>query len=234
MHGPAEKVKILRMFASPRTRDPWLKNFPTIFSPATRHNLRMDAAEQVTDTMSDDRKSQIARIVAQARQRLIRFIRARVPSDSDAEDILQDVWQQLVATLENGPLESVGAWLYTVARNRIIDQYRRPQMTSLDALPEGVEPEDIAFDFPDFLLRRDPTPEAEDLRNLFWEQLHSALAELPLEKRQVFVWHELEGMSFQEIANLTGENLNTLLARKRYAVLHLRRRFQWLHDEFLS
>ena len=194
----------------------------------------MDAAEQVTDIMSDDRKSQIARIVAGARERLTRFVRARVRSDPDAEDILQDVWQQLVTTLEDGPLESVSAWLYTVARNRIIDHYRKPQMASLDALPEGLEPDDTAFEFPDFVLRHDPAPEAEELRNLFWEQLHAALAELPQEQRQVFVWHELEGMSFQEIANLTGENLNTLLARKRYAVLHLRRRFQWLRDEFLS
>ena len=194
----------------------------------------MDAAEQLTDTMSDQRKGQIARIVAQVGQRLSRFVRSRVRSDADAEDILQDVWQQLVTTLEDGPLESVSAWLYTVARNRIIDQYRKPQMASLDALPEGMEPDDAAFEFPDFVLRHDPTPEAEELRNLFWEQLHAALAELPQEQRQVFVWHELEGMSFQEIANLTGENLNTLLARKRYAVLHLRRRFQWLRDEFLS
>ena len=194
----------------------------------------MDAVEQVTDAMNADRKGQIARIVSQARERLARFIRARVPSDADAEDILQDVWEKLVTTLEDGPLESVSAWLYTVARNRIIDQYRKPQMTSLDALPSDVEPEDIAFEFPDFLLRHDPAPEAEELRNLFWQQLHTALAELPQEQRQVFVWHELDGMSFQEIAKLTGENLNTLLARKRYAVLHLRRRFQWLHDEFLS
>jgi RNA polymerase sigma factor (sigma-70 family) len=206
----------------------------TIFSPAARHNFRMDAAEQVTETMSDERKNQIAGIVAQAGERLVRFIRARVPTDADAEDILQDVWRQLVTTLEDGPLESVSAWLYTVARNRITDHYRKPQMASLDALPEGVEPDDAAFEFPDFVLRRDPTPEAEELRSLFWEQLHVALAELPQEQRQVFVWHELEGLSFQDIAKLTGENLNTLLARKRYAVLHLRRRFQWLHDEFLT
>ena len=184
--------------------------------------------------MSGERKSQIARIVAQAGQRLMRFIRSHVSSNAEAEDILQDVWQQLVTTLEDGPLQSVSSWLYTVARNRITDHYRKPQMASLDALPDGVEPDDAAFEFPEFLLRHDPTPEAEELRNLFWEQLHAALGELPQEQRQVFVWHELEGLSFQEIANVTGENLNTLLARKRYAVLHLRRRFQWLHDEFLT
>jgi RNA polymerase sigma factor (sigma-70 family) len=194
----------------------------------------MDAAEKITNAMSDSRKSQIAHIVAQAGQRLSRFIRARVSSDSDAEDILQDVWQQLVTTLEDGPLESVSAWLYTVARNRIIDRYRKPPMASLDALPAGVEPDDAAFELPEFVLRQDQTPEAEELRNLFWQQLHAALADLSQEQRQVFVWHELEGLSFQEIAKLTGEKLNTLLARKRYAVLHLRRRFQWLHDEFLS
>src|SRR6185437_125519 len=92
--------------------------------------------------------------------------------------------------------------------------------------------EEANFGLPEFLLQDDKTPEGEELRSLFWEQLHAALAELPPEQRQVFVWHELEGLSFQEMANLTEENLNTLLARKRYAVLHLRRRFRWLYDEF--
>jgi RNA polymerase sigma factor (sigma-70 family) len=192
----------------------------------------MDAVEQFAEVMSDERKDQLAGIVARAKQGLVRFIRARVASEADAEDILQDVWQQLVTTLEDGPIEKISAWLYTVARNRIIDRYRRPQMASLDALTEEGLAEDANFGLPEFLLRENKTPEAEDLRNLFWEQLHAALAELPPEQRQVFVWHELEGLSFQEMANLTGENVNTLLARKRYAVLHLRRRFQWLHDEF--
>jgi RNA polymerase sigma factor (sigma-70 family) len=106
-------------------------------------------------------------------------------------------------------------------------------MVSLDAFTVERELDDEAFELPDSLLRHDSTPENEHLRNLFWEQLQAALAELPQEQRQVFVWHELEGLTFQEIAALTGENLNTLLSRKRYAVLHLRHRFQQFHDEFL-
>jgi RNA polymerase sigma factor (sigma-70 family) len=194
----------------------------------------MDAVAQMTDFMTNDIKNHVARIVGHAGQRLLRFIRARVSNHADAEDIFQDVWQRLVTTLENGPVEQVGAWLYTVARNRITDQYRKPRIASLDALAAELELDDEAFELPESLLREAATPETENLRNLFWEQLHASLAELPPEQRQVFVWHELEGLSFQEIAALTGEKVNTLLSRKRYAVLHLRQRFERLRDEFFS
>jgi RNA polymerase sigma factor (sigma-70 family) len=194
----------------------------------------MEAMGQLADFMSDDRSDDIGQIITRAGKRMMRFIRARVGSDADAEDILQDVWRQLVTAIEDGPIEHVLSWLYTTARNRIIDQYRKPKMASLDALAAESESEDKAFEFPESLVRDAATPENENLRNLFWEQLQAALAELPQEQRQVFVWHELEGMSFQEIAALTGENLNTLLSRKRYAVLHLRQRFQRFRDEFLS
>ena len=194
----------------------------------------MDAVGDIHDFMSNDIRNSAAGIVSQLGQRLMRFIRARVPNEADAEDILQDVWQQLVTTLEDGPVERVGGWLYKVARNRIIDQYRKPRAASLDALAAESELDDEAFEFPRFLLQDPTTPGSEDLCNLFWEQLHAALAELPEEQRQVFVWHELEGLSFQEIAALTGDNLNTLLSRKRYAMLRLRERFQQLRDEFLT
>ncbi len=166
-------------------------------------------------------------------KRLMRFIRARVPTDADAEDVSQEVWQQLVVTLEAGPIQQVGAWLYTVARNRIIDRYRKPTEASLDAMAEEGD-EETGFDFSGFLLRDDKTPRTEHLRQVFWEQLHAALAELPEGQRQVFMWHEMEAMSFQDIAELTGENVNTLLARKRYAVLHLRKRLEPLRAEFLT
>lgn len=192
----------------------------------------MDAVRQIPDVMNIDRKNRITGIVRDAGQRLLRFIRARVRSDAEAEDILQDVWQQLVSTLEDGPVEQVSAWLYTVARNRIIDRYRKPRMTSLDAMAGDGTLDDASFEVPGFLLRDDKTPETEHLRGVFWEQLHHALAELPAEQRQVFVWHELDGLSFQEMADLTGENVNTLLSRKRYAVLHLRRHFETLRGEF--
>jgi len=194
----------------------------------------MEAIGQLAEFMSDERSNDIGQIVTRAGQRMMRFIRARVGSDADAEDILQDVWRQLVTAIEDGPIEHVVSWLYTTARHRIIDQYRKPKMASLDALAAESESEDDAFELPESLLHDAATPESENLRNLFWEQLQVALAELPQEQRQVFVWHELEGISFQEIAAVTGENLNTLLSRKRYAVLHLRQRFQRLHDEFLS
>lgn len=193
----------------------------------------MDAVRQIPKLMSTDPNRPVTEAVQGIGQRLMRFIRARVPSDADAEDISQDVWRQLVITLEAGPVEQIGAWLFTVARNRIIDRYRKPTMASLEAMVADAE-EETGFDFAAFLPREDKTPRTEHLRHLFWEQLHAALDELPDEQRQVFVWHELESMSFQDIAALTGENVNTLLSRKRYAVLHLRLRLEPLRAEFLS
>ena len=186
-----------------------------------------------TDLMNEHPGNEVVQIVRKVGRKLAGFVRARVRSDADAEDVLQEVWQRLVASLEDGPIDHVAAWLYTVARNRIIDLYRKPQMASLDALADEMELDEAVSDLPDFWLRDDSTPETEHLRKAFWEELHAGLAELPPEQRQVFVWHELEGLSFQEIAARTGENLNTLLSRKRYAVLRLRERFQQLRNEFL-
>ncbi len=193
----------------------------------------MDAVRPVPKLMSTDQNKGISQVALDLGQRLMRFIRVRVSNEADAEDVLQDVWQQFAATLEAGPVEQVAAWLFTVARNRIIDRYRKPKMASLDAMVAEAE-EDTGFDFAGFFLRDDKTPRTEHLRALFWEQLHAALAELPEEQRQVFVWHELDSMSFQEIAALTGENLNTLLSRKRYAILHLRLRLEPLRAELFS
>ena len=192
----------------------------------------MDAARPLPIAMSSDAKSRISAIVAGVGQRLRRFIRSRVANEADAEDVLQDVWQQLVTTLDAGPIEQVGAWLYTVARNRIIDRSRKTTPSSLEAL--GAEAGDDGWVLPEGLLRDDHTPRSEHLRNRFWEELHRALAELPEEQRQAFVWHELEAKSFEDIAALTGENVNTLLSRKRYAVLHLRARLAPLYEEFLT
>ena len=192
----------------------------------------MDTVLHRSALMSTEQNRNLSQAVQTLGKKLMGFIRARVSSQADAEDVLQDVWQQLATTLQAGPIEQVGAWLYTVARNRIIDRARKPQMASLDAMAEGAE-EDTSFDFAGFFLRDDNTPETEHLRRLFWERLYAALAELPEAQRQVFVWHELEAMSFQDIAELTGDNLNTLLSRKRYAVLHLRQRLESVRQEFL-
>jgi len=194
----------------------------------------MDMVAQLDDLMSDDVPNRAARIVNQTGQHLRRFIRPRVSSEADAEDILQDVWQRLIATLEDGPVEQIWAWLYTVARNRITDQYRKPPMTSLEYLAAEMGLDDGGFELADLFLREDKTPENEYLRNLFWKELHAALADLPPEQREVFVWHELDGLSFEDIAKRTGENVNTLLSRKRYAVLHLRQRFKQFREEFFE
>jgi RNA polymerase sigma factor (sigma-70 family) len=191
----------------------------------------MDAVRQIPDYMSTEQKRRVSQVVSDMGRGLMRFIRVRVASEEDAEDVMQDVWQQFVTALDAGAIEQVGAWLYTVARNRIIDRYRKPRMASLEALAADAETE---FDFADFFLRDDHTPRTEHLRAQFWEKLHAALAELPEEQRQVFVWHELEALSFQDIAELTGDNVNTLISRKRYAVLHLRKRLEPLRDEFRS
>ena len=129
-------------------------------------------------------------------------------------------------------IEQVGSWLYRVARNRIIDKYRKQKPDSLsDHIYEDEEGE---LNFKDILLADDGTPETVYLRELFWEQLTSALEELPENQRQVFVWNELEDQTFQEIADRTGENIKTLISRKRYAVLHLRQRLETTYKEFVN
>jgi RNA polymerase sigma factor (sigma-70 family) len=191
----------------------------------------MDTVRTIPQHMNPENNRRISSIVNDAGRRLLRFIRSRVRTDADAEDVLQEVWQQLVVTINSGPIEQIGAWLYTVARHRIIDRYRKPPPASLDALTED---DDFGLDLVTAALRDDHTPRAEHCRQLFWETLRDALAELPDTQRQVFIWHELEGLSFQDIATRTGEKVNTLLSRKRYAVLYLRERLGPLREEFLS
>lgn len=165
-------------------------------------------------------------------KRLFRFIRGRVDNDADAEDLLQEVWYQFSRVLRVEPIEQVGAWLFRVARNKLTDRYRRTTPDSLDALV--YEDEDGALDFRNILLADNQTPETEYLRELFWEDLMAALDELPEAQRNVFVWNELEDETFQSIADRTGENIKTLISRKRYAVQHLRERLGEFYREFLS
>lgn len=177
---------------------------------------------------------QIADVIAKEQPGLRRFIRRRVPNEADVEDLLQEVLFELVrAHRVLMPIEFVTGWLYRVARNRITDLFRkqRPENFS-DAVRADEEGELLNVE--DLLPSPDAGPEALYLRNLLLDELQGALAELPVEQRQVFVAHELEGRSFKEIADETGVGVNTLLSRKRYAVLHLRERLQNLHDEFLE
>jgi len=190
----------------------------------------MDEPAWIAVMTEQDR--QISEIVAEQRSRLRNFIRCRVPNPSDAEDIVQEVFYELVeANHLLMPIEHLTGWLFRVARNRIIDLIRkkRPEAFS-DAAVEGEGGEMLHIE--DLLPSPDAGPEALYLRNVLHDELELALDELPQEQRDVFVAHELEGRSFKEMAAATGVSVNTLLSRKRYAVLHLRDRLQGIYDEF--
>jgi RNA polymerase sigma factor (sigma-70 family) len=187
--------------------------------------------QAMTVSMADRRRQNIIQAVREYSKRLFQFIRGRVKTNEDAEDILQDVWYQFSNVMDVQPIEQTSAWLFRVARNRIIDKYRRQQPDSLgDKIYEDGESEFTLGE----ILAEITTPETEHLRNLFWEQLFSALDELPEEQQQVFIWNELEGVSFEEIAKKTGEKVGTLISRKRYAVLHLRKRLEELYKEIIE
>ena len=182
----------------------------------------------------NEQDRQIAETIERERARLRNFIRKRVPDREDAEDLLQDVFFELVEAYRLvKPIEEVGAWLFRVARNRIIDRFRKKKPQSLDAAPNPERAEDRgAGPLEDLLPAPDAGPEAAYALGVLLDELDAALEELPEEQRFVFVAHELEGRSFRELASETGVAVNTLLSRKHYAVLHLRRRLQNIYDEF--
>ena len=184
--------------------------------------------------MSQSSGKNITSVISQFGKRLLGFIRKRVNNEADAEDILQDVWYQLTTTVDTEPIEQVGSWLFTVARNKITDRYRKKKPESLDNLLVGLDEESEGPDLSAILLDNSQNPEAIHLRSLFWKTLQEALQELPEEQRAVFVWNELGDLSFKEIAEMTGENVNTLLSRKRYAVLFLRERLLTLYEEIIN
>ncbi len=179
-----------------------------------------------------ERDRQISEIIAEERSRLRNFIRRRVPDPRDAEDILQDVFYELVeANRLLMPIDHVTGWLFRVARNRITDLFRKKKPESFSDTAVADEDNEL-LRFEDLLPSRDAGPEALYARNALFDELELAVDELPEEQRQVFVAHELEGRSFKQIAAETGVSVNTLLSRKRYAVLRLRERLQRIYDEF--
>jgi RNA polymerase sigma factor (sigma-70 family) len=189
-----------------------------------------DAASLGPMTREENRR--IAEVIEREGSRLRRFIRRRVGDPRDAEDVLQDVFFALVeANRLLMPIDHVSAWLFRVARNRITDLFRKKKPESLadgllaDAYGEGLGLEDL-------LPSREAGPDALYARNLLLDELELAIGELPEEQREVFVAHELEGRSFREMAAETGVSVNTLLSRKRYAVLRLRERLQNIYDEY--
>jgi RNA polymerase sigma factor (sigma-70 family) len=187
------------------------------------------------ERMALDQDQRISDVVKREQSRLRNFIRRRVPDPRDAEDILQDVFYELVeANRLLMPIEHVTGWLFRVARNRITDLFRKkkPEIFSDAAVvPPGKGEEEQLLSLEDLLPSPDAGPEALYARNVLLDELELAVDELPKEQRDVFVAHELEGRSFKEMAAETGVSLNTLLSRKRYAVLRLRQRLQGIYDE---
>jgi RNA polymerase sigma factor (sigma-70 family) len=182
--------------------------------------------------MALEQDQRISEVVKRERSRLRNFIRRRVPDPSDAEDIVQEVFYELVeANRLLMPIEHVTGWLFRVARNRITDLFRKKRPESFsEAAVEDEEGELVQIE--DLLPSPDAGPGALYLRNVLLDELELALDELPDDQREVFIAHELEGRSFKEMAAETGVSVNTLLSRKRYAVLHLRKRLQDIYDEF--
>src|SRR2546430_2757988 len=176
------------------------------------------------EPMALEQDQRISEVVKREQSRLRNFIRWRVPDPRDVEDILQDVFYELVEAYRlMKPIEHVSGWLFRVARNRITDLFRKKKPEPLNDEMRGIE---------DLLPSPDAGPEAAYARDVLLQELDAALDELPEEQRDVFIGHELEGRSFKELAEKTGVSVNTLLSRKHYAVLHLRKRLQVIHKEF--
>lgn len=187
--------------------------------PATSHTMT-------------ERDNDITVTVARERTRLVNFIRRRIRDPDDAEDILQDVFHEFVQAYRlPAPIEQASAWLFRAARNRIVDRFRKKREQPLTELSEAEDDVDGEYRLDLALPSQDAGPEALYARALLLKAVQAALDELPPNQRDVFIAHELEGRSFKDIAAESGVTLNTLLARKRYAVLHLRARLQAIYDE---
>ncbi len=190
----------------------------------------MNEALTIPSHMAETRKRNITEVINTYSKRLMGFIRKRVSNEADAEDILQDVFYQFIGNTK--PIEQLTAWLFTVTRNKITDKQRKHKPDLLEDIYTDADSES-AFDWTDMFFDATNNPETEYLRNLFWEALYEALNELPAAQRDVFILNEIEGVPFKIIAEQSGETINTLLSRKRYAVLHLRDRLSVLKDELL-
>lgn len=182
--------------------------------------------------MAKKTERNITGVVQEYGTKLFRFIRGRVSTNVEAEDILQEVWFQLSKVVELDSIEQLNGWLFRVARNKVTDNYRKQTPELLEDFSYENEEGDVHLK--DILMADFPTPEDENLKEIFWEELFKALEELPENQKNVFIWNEIEDQTFQEIADRTGENIKTLISRKRYAVQHLRTRLQNLYTEFLK
>ncbi|HNF49706.1 MAG TPA: sigma-70 family RNA polymerase sigma factor [Chitinophagales bacterium] len=180
--------------------------------------------------MAKENEVSIRNTISQYGKRLFGYIRSKVKTNEDAEDILQDVWYQLSNFGNLSEIENLSAWLYRVAGNKVTDAYRKKSNDLLDDFV--IEDEDGSFDFKEILLLDDSkNPDMVFFKELFWDELIRALDELPEKQREVFVLNEIQDMTLQEIADQSGENLKTIISRKGYAVKHLRERLHYLYLE---
>jgi RNA polymerase sigma factor (sigma-70 family) len=194
----------------------------------------MDKAASTYWLMAEQ-DQRLTETIGREQGRLRNFIRRRVADEADAEDILQDVFYELIEAYRlMKPIEQVGAWLYRVARNRIIDAFRKkkPQPFLLEKDPDAEGGDALSLE--ELLPSPDAGPEATYARSILLEELDAALDELSEEQREAFLAHEFEGLSFKEISEETGVGVNTLLSRKHHAVLYLRRRLQSIYDDFVG
>jgi RNA polymerase sigma factor (sigma-70 family) len=181
-----------------------------------------------------EQNRRVSEVIQRERRRLFLFIRKRVDDEGDAEDILQDVFYELIEAYRlMKPIEQVGSWLYRVARNRIIDLFRKRRPETLGEIPLDRDADETLL-LEDLLPSPNAGPDGMYARSVLLEELDAALQELPEEQREVFVAYEMDGHSFKQLADETGLSINTLLSRKRYATLHLRRRLQAIYDEFVN
>ncbi len=194
----------------------------------------MDVAMLAMVEITDQQNQKIEDVVSSNRGRLLDFIRFRIPEEAEAEDILQDVFYELVQSYRlMKPVQQLASWLFAVARNKITDSYRKQKTFKLDSdLKQGEEDDDTYF-LADILQSSDDTADTILMRESIMEAIMEGLDELPEEQRLVFEMHEMEGYKFEQIATLTGVSVKTLISRKHYAVLYLRDRLQYLYDELL-
>ena len=191
--------------------------------------------ETASIALMTERDRRIAEIIAGERSRLRNFIRKRVPNEADAEDLLQDVFYEVVEAYRlMEPVQRWSAWMFRVARNRIVDLFRKKRLEPSGSGPVAVSEEGEELLLEDVLPSPDAGPAEVYARTVLLRELEDALDELPEEQREVFIAHELEGTSFKEISARTGVGVNTLLSRKRYAVLHLRHRLRAIYEAFVK
>lgn len=184
----------------------------------------------INATMSEQNNFSITNTVKQFGKKLFGFIRGKVKTTEEAEDILQDVWYQFSRLTNLDELENIGAWLYRVAQNRVTDNYRKKKSESLEDYTYENDDNEISFK-EILLLDETANPELAIFKEQFWTELMTALDELPENQKEVFLLNEIEDFTLQEIADQKGENLKTIISRKGYAVKHLRKRLQHLYNE---